>query len=287
MDVDTYNAIVSSIRTFKGLSYDCIKSLKLQFPHVNKDTLFSIMENEYQIRMKHNYCKKDTLKTKYWNRYLQALENLESPGILLRFSQESDVTPCLIAKLILQSYFESLESNSDDIKINVNHYLRNTSLIPDMDLAYEVFLCVNMDNLYSPLIDASRQTVGQQYEIRLYNELKKKNIAFRHEEDLRTYGYDKTPDFKLEVPIAIDGFIVNWVESKARFGSSNIHQEYNDSQFLSYWNRFGSGLVIYWFGYVQNIVDQDNKKYIVRDSLPDKIFQLNCGKNKNNFTENT
>lgn len=62
-------------------------------------------------------------------------------------------------------------------------------------------------------------------------------LAFRDEEHLRKYGYDKTPDVKLEVPIAVDGFVINWVESKALFGDEDVHREYMRNQYLSYWNR--------------------------------------------------
>lgn len=63
-------------------------------------------------------------------------------------------------------------------------------------------------------------------------------LAFRDEEHLRKYGYDKTPDVKLEVPVAVDGFVINWIESKALFGDSYVHSDYMKNQYLCYWNRY-------------------------------------------------
>jgi hypothetical protein len=65
------------------------------------------------------------------------------------------------------------------------------------------------------------------------------NIPFRDEEHLRQHGFDKTPDIKLEIPFAVDGFIVNWIESKALFGDKEGHNTYFKDQYLSYWNRYG------------------------------------------------
>ncbi len=74
---------------------------------------------------------------------------------------------------------------------------------------------------------------------------------------------------KLTAPICVDGRVVNWVESKALFGDESTHAQYIKDQLSSYWNRFGPGMVIYWFGFVEEITSL--VKYggvMVRESFP-------------------
>lgn len=120
------------------------------------------------------------------------------------------------------------------------------------------------------------RSVGCEYEVKLKDYLTERNIAFCDENQLRTRGYDKTPDFKLEVPIAVNGFVVNWIESKARFGSEEVHDTTTKEQYLSYWNRFGTGLVIYWFDYVDTVAakEQKEKKFIVMNHFPQNITYM-------------
>lgn len=67
---------------------------------------------------------------------------------------------------------------------------------------------------------------------------------------LRLRGYDKTPDAKLEVPVAIGDYVVNWIESKASFGDKQSHSRYLEDQFWSYQNRSGASktITVLWGG---------------------------------------
>jgi len=108
-------------------------------------------------------------------------------------------------------------------------------------------------------------------ELKLFDKLTQLNLAFRTEHDLRHAGFHKTPDFYLSVPIqlVIDGceLVINWVESKASFGDLTTHDRYCQEQFRIYVQRYGPGLVIYWFGYILPIKHRD-PGVLVLDHFP-------------------
>ena len=87
---------------------------------------------------------------------------------------------------------------------------------------------------------------------------------------MRYLGYDKTPDVKLDVPFATkDGAIINWIECKARFGDDEVHEEHLEQQLRPYWRRFGTGLVIYWFGFISDLrISALKEGILVEDSFP-------------------
>lgn len=72
----------------------------------------------------------------------------------------------------------------------------------------------------------------------------------------------KTPDIRLLVPMAVRDAasrwrVVTWVDSKAMFGDRDTFSSEHSAQLLGYVNRFGPGLVIYWFGCEEALRDAD------------------------------
>ncbi len=92
---------------------------------------------------------------------------------------------------------------------------------------------------------------GVEYEYILQEKLNNLNINYLSEEEMRSRGYPKTPDIKLEIPISYssvydcahgcqtvcEGHVINWIESKALFGDSKTHSHYVHSQLQTYKNR--------------------------------------------------
>jgi CDAN1-interacting nuclease 1 len=81
-----------------------------------------------------------------------------------------------------------------------------------------------------------------------------------------------------QVPVAVDGFIIHWIESKALFGSEEWHDKYVKKQLSTYWNRYGPGMVIYWFDFVDTLQPMHEKHLIVASSLPENIIMMDPSK---------
>ncbi|XP_058808547.1 CDAN1-interacting nuclease 1 isoform X2 [Phymastichus coffea] len=272
MKIEEYREIIKTIKQYQGLPKDCSKMLITKYNRFHPFTLKSILNQEIQWRTKINH--RQVYKNEnnnFYQRYFQAFQKGEPPGILLRMACKLKTCPALLANKVLKEYYLSSENVT---KNDLQKMMKDTTLISHASLAYEVYLCVLYDNQYGAIANSVSDCTGQEYEIKLEHYLIEHKIPFLNEELLRTKGYDKTPDCKLEIPIAINDFVINWIESKAQFGTPETHKSYVKGQFLSYWNRFGPGLVIYWFGYVDNIVQSKESRFIVMDHFPEKITYM-------------
>lgn len=168
----------------------------------------------------------------------------------------------------------------------------------DIRFRREILECQEADLDYTPAADRIRAACGFEYEYKLQRELRALGIIFKHENDLRTDGYHKTPDILLHVPIAInlaklndpwskramksqstsdgDGgyHVIRWIDSKAMFGDFLAHVRDNKAQIQSYINRFGPGLVIYWFGF-DPLISSAQPEVLVLSTFPaDAIIMI-------------
>lgn len=122
-----------------------------------------------------------------------------------------------------------------------------------------------------------------EYEYILQEKLINLEIPFLNEDQLRDKSYTKTPDVKLILPVLISGQVVNWIESKASFGDEYSHQM-NSKQFQGYKNRFGPGLVIYWFGFIDELQQMD-PDILLMDEFPSNIITMQLPKVKEEDNE--
>nr|XP_042131859.1 CDAN1-interacting nuclease 1 isoform X5 [Peromyscus maniculatus bairdii] len=215
-----------------------LRKLKQRFPSQSQATLLSIFSQEYQKHIKRTHAKHHTPEAieNYYQRYLNGVGRNGAAPVLLELANEVDYAPSLMARIILERFLQGHEQTPPSKSV-INNMLRDPSQIPDGVLANQVYQCIVNDCCYGPLVDCIKHAIGYEHEVLLRDLLLKKNLSFLDEDQLRAKGYDKTPDFILQVPVAVEGHIIHWIESKASFGDECSHHAYLHGQFWSYWNR--------------------------------------------------
>ncbi|KAM5235650.1 CDAN1-interacting nuclease 1 isoform 1-T1 [Ctenodactylus gundi] len=276
-----------------------LRKLKQRFPSQSQATLLSIFSQEYQKHIKRTHAKHHTSEAieSYYQRYLSGVGKNGAAPVLLELANEVEYAPSLMARIILEKFLQEREETppatwlafgneiqctwlrSQIIKFPssksvINSMLRDPSQIPDGVLANQVYQCTVNDCCYGPLVDCIKHAIGHEHEVLLRDLLLEKNLSFLDEDQLRAKGYDKTPDFILQVPVAVEGHIIHWIESKASFGDECSHHAYLHDQFWSYWNRFGPGLVIYWYGFIQELDCNRERGILLKASFPTDIVTL-------------
>uniref|UniRef100_A0A3P9D3P2 CDAN1-interacting nuclease 1 n=1 Tax=Maylandia zebra TaxID=106582 RepID=A0A3P9D3P2_9CICH len=253
----------------------CMKILKDKFPSHSQSTLLSIYSLEYRKWIKRTFSRHHVPNVieSYYQRYLSEAKAQPTARVLLELANEVDLSPALMARIILDRFLQGQDGGMPSKSV-LNSMLKEPSLIPDQILASNVYQCTINDCCYGPQVDCIKHAIGHEHEVLLREKLKEKNLSFLDENHLRTMGYDKTPDIILEVPVAVEGHIVHWIESKASFGDDQSHQTYLNEQFWSYWNRFGPGLVIYWYGFIGDLDCQRDRGILLKDCFPTDIVTL-------------
>ncbi len=145
-------------------------------------------------------------------------------------------------------------------RAKVTELMRAPHLISDVRLRREVEECIALDGDFSPGADRVARSVGADYERELCLRLRALGVPFEDEETLRARGLPKTPDVRLLVPLGLLGadgkqHLVNWIDSKAMYGTRETYLTEVLPQVTRYMNRFGPGCVVFWYGFCPSILE--------------------------------
>jgi len=127
-------------------------------------------------------------------------------------------------------------------------YLRDPESIHDERLKKEFKEVIDNDIVYSPNAIIAQQINGKLVELNVKKWLLKHNIEFND-----NYKHSNlSPDFYISNGMKIDNINIMWIECKARYGDFEQINE-NWKQISAYMNNFGTGMVVYWYGYIDKI----------------------------------
>jgi hypothetical protein len=187
------------------------------------------------------------------NRARQLLADWKKGATLVQIARKELFPPVLLSLILLQQ---------DGMpRKEFWNYIKDPKSAPDKRLKKELFDVVREDIIYSPAGMEVQYQRGKKGEARLCEWLDRNNITYRTENDLRG-EYQKTPDCLLDKPVIIDGMEVHWFESKANFGNQFEVKRNNKKQLDPYTKIFGPGIVVYWFGYVEDHEQMDDVRVV-------------------------
>ncbi|KAG6965104.1 hypothetical protein JG688_00007370 [Phytophthora aleatoria] len=216
-------------------------------------------------------------------RYVARLGADESMG---QIAKSVGFSPCMMARLLLDAkygwskttisnLFKEAMKDESELETDAPNR-RGLSEDEYARVMKEIHECIDQDEIGSPLADRIRHNMGVEYEYLLLETLRNRQLVFESEDMLREKGLSKTPDVRLLLPIGVKDpksgqlQVVNWIDSKAMFGDRHTHETENASQLQGYVNRYGPGMVIYWFGHVTQL--SSDSDILITETFPQEIL---------------
>ncbi|GAB5369436.1 hypothetical protein AAMO2058_001404400 [Amorphochlora amoebiformis] len=206
----------------------------------------------------------------------QNARRYDSGENIVSVAESQGTSPYLLARFLVTRYLSAANPkgngvNSKVLKKDVTACARNPARIKNVRLAKELSLAVELDLHCSPYFDNIRRFIGQEYEHILLEYLHISGIPYLSEDDMKSKGFDKTPDVRLLVPISVGKHVISWIDSKASFGDQENHER-DCKQMQQYVDRYGPGMVIYWFGFIKDL--RSPRKVLVMDHFPQNVETL-------------
>lgn len=224
MDEATYELIYGSLNKLSD-----VPKLQTQFK-IPENTLLAILTQKKVRKTKGIFhsIDKEEIKRR-WN----SGESISSISSSLDFSPV--LTASMLTNLTKHEFRKMLEK-SEEIK--------------DGRLRKEIKEALEDDFVYSPAAHKAQMARAKAGEDAIGKWLLAKGIGFTAEKESKN---KKTPDFLLSEAIDIEGRKIYWIDSKALFGDEIEHRRCIKKQFSHYLETFGSGMVVYWYGFVDSI----------------------------------
>ncbi len=185
----------------------------------------------------------------------ELLEDWQSGKSILEMSEELGFMPVLVARELLKALGLS--------KFAVKQKIKNPETIEDERLRREVKEALSEDFVFSPEAHELQEEKSRLGEKIIERWLISSGAIFMTNSEYIRVGNILTPDF-LTSELEILGFKINWIESKALFGSAEEHKRYLKKQYSKYIRSFGTGAVVYWYGYEDRIIGEE-KNLLVLD----------------------
>jgi hypothetical protein len=269
MKRSVYDKVIKTIESEEWDFEDVLKKLCEKFSDEKPETLRSILSLEHTNQVKRTHKIIESKRRQIFEQYTSAVKSSNyQQGVVLKIAKENRYSPMQIGKIVLEETLK--ENNIQGDQTIIKEQLKNTALIEDPKLSTEIWLANLKDNNYGVTSEWIKSSIGYEYEKKAKKELEKLGLSYHDEYELRSKGFDKTPDIKLDIPFAYKGLVINWIESKALFGDEQNHKKYLKDQLLTYYNRFGPGLVIYWFGFIEELDINREQGILICDHFPQK-----------------
>ena len=235
MELVEYNFIKSRLNEPKDVDFIS------EMMGYKKNMLFNILARKIVRKVMRDYYK--------IKRMSKRLLNMWNKGkTFSQLAKGFDFSPVIMALFILQE--------KGWRKKEFQELLKNPNKIENKKIKEEIKEALEKDFVYSPK-SVDRQVInGREGEDKMQKWLDKNKIKYLTENDIKAAAEDqqdiKTPDFLFKKSIKINGKESFWLESKASFGSPNEMKRNYKKQLNPYEKLFGPGIVIYWYGFVED-----------------------------------
>ncbi len=214
---------------------------------ISKEVLFAILSQKIVRKTKRDYhgLKKQSPRL---------LKQWKKGKSFLKLSRERRFSPVLISSFVLRE--------NGATKREFYEYLRHPHTIEDPRIKKEILEVLEEEVVYSPEAIEIQRRNGRAAEQKIEEWLDQLGVSYITEREVREL-YKKTPDFLMKGQFSLQECSIAWVESKASFGDNIQMKSDYHRQLKHYVELFGSGLVIYWHGYVN---DSDVLQWFTYDS---------------------